>query len=104
MLGLAVGIVGGIHRSKYVADSMQENSVTRIDRDGRFLFDFFDRPATIPEARRQAGLARLGTFGIHTADDLRLLQKTLHDHPNQYRQWTPNPNGLFLPKYDYLSF
>jgi len=104
ILGLTIGIVGGLHRSKYVAESMQENSVTRIDRDGRYLFDFFDRPVTIPEARRQAGLARLRTFGVHSPDDLRLLQKTLHDDPNHYRQQTPNPNGLFLPKYDYLSF
>jgi hypothetical protein len=104
ILGLAVGIGGGIHRSTYVAESMQENCANRIDWDGRFLFDLFDRPATIPESRRQAGLARLRAFGIQSADDLRLLQRTIRQDPNQYRQQTPNPNGIFLPKYDYLAF
>jgi hypothetical protein len=104
ILGLAVGIGGGIHRSTYVAESMQQNCAARIDRDGRFLFNLFDRPATIPESRRQAGLARLKTFGIQSADDLRLLQKTLREDPNRYRQQPPNSNGLFLPKYDYLAF
>jgi hypothetical protein len=104
ILGLAVGIGGGIHRSIYVAESMQENCAKRVDWDGRFLFDLFDRPATIPESRRQAGLARLRTFGIQSADDLRSLQKTLRQDPNQYRQRKPTTNGLFLPKYDYLSF
>jgi hypothetical protein len=102
ILGLAVGIGAGIHRSTYVAESMQENCAQRIDWDGRFLFDLYDRPATIPESRRQAGLARLRAFGIQSANDLRLLQKTLRQDPTQYRQKTPN--GLFLPKYDYLSF
>jgi hypothetical protein len=104
ILGVAAGIVGGIHRSKYVAESMQENSATRIVRDGQFLFDLLDRPATIPESRRQAALARLRAFGIQSANDLQSLEKTLHRNPDQYRQQAPIANGLFLPKYDYMSF
>jgi len=104
ILGLAVGVFGGIRRSNYVAEGMHENSATRMVRDGRFLFNMFDRPATIPEPRRQAGLARLAAFGIHSADDVRSLDKTLKENPGQYRQPTSASNGLFLPKYDYLSF
>lgn len=104
ILGLAIGIVGGIRRSKYVAESMQENSATRMVRDGKFLFDMFERRPTIPEPRRQAGLVRLAAFGIRSADDVRSLEKTLKENPDQYRQPNATSNGLFLPKYDYLSF
>jgi hypothetical protein len=102
--GLAAGIIGGITRSRIVAESLQENAATRMVRDGKFLFDMFAWPPTIPEPRRQAGLARLAAFGIHSADDVRSLQKTLKENPEQYRQPTSASNGLFLPKYDYLSF
>lgn len=104
LLGLTAGIVGGIRRSKYVAESLQENSATRMVRDGKFLFDMFDYPATIPESRRQAGLARLKAFGIDSTDDVLSLDKMLKENPEQYRQTGPASNGLFLPKYDYLSF
>ncbi len=104
ILGLATGIVGGIRRSQYLAESTQENSATRMVRDGKFLFDMFERPATIPEPRRQDGLARLAGFGILSADDVRSLEKTLKENPNQYRQPGAAANGLFQPKYDYLSF
>jgi hypothetical protein len=104
ILGLAIGIAGGIRRSEYVAESMYENAATRMVRDGKFLFDMFEHPATIPASRRQAGLDRLKTFGIKSADDVRSLEKTLKASPGQYRQPSATSNGLFLPKYDYLSF
>lgn len=104
ILGLATGIIGGIQRSKYVAEETQENSATRMVRDGKFLFNMFDHPATIPDSRRQAGLARLRDFGIQSANDVRSLEKALKANPDQYRQPSATSNGLFLPKYDYLSF
>jgi hypothetical protein len=104
VLGIAVGIVAGIDRSKYVAESMEESCAVRVVRDGQFLFNLFEQPATIPESRRQAGLARLKRYGIESADDLRMLDETLDRSPEQYRQARANSNGLFLPKYKYLSF
>lgn len=104
VLGLAVGIVAGIHRSKYVAESLEEGCAARVVRDGQFLFDLFDRPVTIPASRRQAGLARLKSFGIESADDVRSLEETLNGSPHQYRQRSATLNGLFLAKYAYLSF
>jgi hypothetical protein len=104
ILGLAIGIASGIGRSKYVAESMYENAATRMVRDGKFLFDMFEHPATIPASRRQAGLDRLKAFGIKSADDVRSLEKALKANPDQYRQTSATSNVLFLPKYDYLSF
>jgi hypothetical protein len=104
ILGLSVGIVGGIRRSKYVAESLQENSAWRMVRDGKYLFDMLDHPATIPQARREAGLARLKTFGIQSADNVRSLEKVLRDKSDPQRQQAATPHGLILPKYDYLSF
>ncbi len=104
ILGLAVGIVGGIRRSKYVAESLQENSAWRMVRDGKYLFDMLDHPATIPQARREAGVARLKAFGIQSADDVRSLDKIIRDKSDPQRQQAAIPPGLILPKYDYLSF
>jgi len=104
ILCLAVGIVGGIHRSKYVAESVQENSAWRMVRDGKFLFDMFEYPPTIPPQRRAVGLARLKAFGIQSADDVKSLEKTLRQNRDQPKQQPALPNGLTLAKYDYLSF
>jgi hypothetical protein len=104
IVGLATGIVGGINRSRYVAESMYENAATRMVRDGKFLFEMFNQPATIPDSRRQAGLDRLKAFGIRSADDVRSLEKALKANPKQYRQPSATSNGLLLPKYDYLTF
>jgi hypothetical protein len=104
ILGLSVGIAGGIRRSKYVAESLQENSAWRMVRDGKYLFDMLDHPATIPQARREAGLARLKVFGIQSADNVRSLEKILRDKSDPQRQQAAIPPGLILPKYDYLSF
>jgi hypothetical protein len=104
VLGLSVGIVGGLRRSTYVAESLQQNCAVRAERDGEFLFDLFKRPATIPEERRRAGLARLSALGIRPADDVRQLKKDLKENPGRYRQNSQRHEGLFLPKYEYLSF
>ncbi len=104
ILGLGVGVVGGINRSKYVAESVQQNSAWRMVRDGKYLFDMFDHPSTIPPARREAGLARLRALGIQSADDVRALEKTLRQNRDRPGQPAAIPSGLVLPKYDYLSF
>lgn len=102
IIGIAVGIAGGIYRSNYVAQSLQEDSAVRAVRDGQFLFDLFDHPATIPPERRQNGLARLEHFGIRTAEDVKALEKNVHSHRDAIPR--QSGNGLFLSKYDYLSF
>jgi hypothetical protein len=104
ILGLSMGIAGGFRRSVYVAESLQQNCAVRAERDGEFLFDMFKRPATIPEERRRAGLARLSALGIQSADDVRGLQRDLKENPSRFRQNSANHEGLFLPKYEYLSF
>jgi hypothetical protein len=104
ILGLAVGIGGGIQRSFYVAESLHQNCGIRIARDAEFLFDLLQHRATIPEQRRKAGLARLEGFGISSSDDVRRLKRDLQQRPGSYHQNRKTGNGLFLPKYDYLSF
>jgi hypothetical protein len=114
--GLALGIGGGVRRSFYVAESLQQNCAVRAERDGEFLFDLFKQPATIPEARRQAGIARLSALGIKSRQDAKRLQLDLtpitlaeyksivasrgQDESNQEEPW----RLLFQSKYEYLSF
>ena len=114
-LGLALGIGGGVRRSFYVAESLQPNCAARAERDGEFLFELFKQPATIPEVRRQAGIARLSALGIKSRQDAKTLQEDLtpitlaeyesilasrgRDEPNkEYLRF------LFQSKYEYLSF
>ena len=104
MLGLAIGIVGGVRRSMYVAESLRENCVVRAERDGEFLFDLFDHPATIPKSRREAGLLRLARLGIKSAEDVKNLRRDLHENRTRFEQTGKDRQGLFLPKYEYLSF
>lgn len=104
IVGLLVGIGGGIRRSFYLAESLREYCAIRVVRDGEFLFDLFDRPATIPEQRRKSGLATLEAYGIRSAEDLRGLRSALQKNPSKYEQNRETGGGLFLPKYDYLSF
>ncbi|HWY50813.1 MAG TPA: hypothetical protein VNW72_04955 [Chthoniobacterales bacterium] len=103
MLGLALGIVGGVHRSMYVAESLRENCAVRAERDGEFLFDI-DHPATIPKPRREAGLVRLAGLGIKSADDVKNLRRDLKENRARFEQSGKNEQGLFLSKYEYLSF
>jgi hypothetical protein len=104
LLGTAIGIVGGVRRSSYVAEAMHENSVTRVLRDGRFVFDEYPAPVTIPAKRREAKLARLAAVGIRSRDDLDRLQNLVDEDTGPYRQNRAAKAPLFLEKYDYLSF
>lgn len=104
ILGLVVGICGGIRRSFFVAESLRQNCAVTILRDGDFLFDLLDHPATIPEQRRKAGRARLEELGIGSTGDLHRLRRDLQENPVTYRQNRTTGKGIFLPKYDYLSF
>ena len=104
VLGLTAGIGGGVRRSFYVAESLQENCAARTERDGEFLFDLFKQPATIPEQRRQAGLARLSALGIKSGEDVKNLRRDLKENPGRYERNRKDRQVLFRPKYDYLSF
>ncbi len=104
ILGLVIGIGGGIQRSYYVAESLRQNCAVTILRDGEFLFDLLEHPVTIPEQRRKAGLARLEGLEIGSSADLGRLKSDLQNDPSSYRQNRQTGNGIFLPKYDYLSF
>lgn len=103
-LGLALGFVGGVHRSMYVAESLRQNCAVRAERDGEFLFDILDHPATIPKSRREAGLLRLAGLGIKSAEDVRNLRRDLRENRSRFEQTPKDRQGLFLPKYEYLSF
>src|SRR5262249_31799498 len=104
ILGLVIGIGGGLRRSCDVAESLRPNCAARVLRDGEFLFQLLDHPATIPEQRSTSGLARLEIFGIRSATDLTRLKANLQSNRASYRQNIPTENSLFLSKYDYLSF
>lgn len=104
MLGLAVGIGGGVRRSLYVAESLQQNCAVRAERDGEFLFNLFKQPATIPEERRQAGLARLSALGIKSGEDVKNLRQDLKENPGRYQGNGTDRQALFRSKYEYLSF
>jgi hypothetical protein len=102
-LGLLIGITGGIRRSFEVAESLRPNCAVRILRDSELLLDL-NHPATIPEQRRKAGLARLESFGISSVDDVNRLKSDLQTSPASFRQNRQTGNGILLSKYDYLSF
>jgi hypothetical protein len=104
ILGLVIGIGGGLRRSCDVAESLRPNCAARILRDGEFLFQLLDHPATIPEQRRTSGRARLEGLGISSAADLTRLKRDLQDNPASYQRNRRTENGVFVPKYDYLSF
>jgi len=103
-LGLALGFVGGVRRSMYVAESLRQNCAVRAERDGEFLFDILDHPATIPKSRREAGLLRLAGLGIKSAEDVRNLRRDLRENRSRFEQTPKDRQGLFLSKYEYLSF
>jgi hypothetical protein len=98
--GVAIGVAGGVRRSREVADSLHENCASKVLRDGQLLFD---GGATIPRARRRAGLARLAELGIRSRDDLESLARDMH-HPREYFRRQASHAPLFLPRHDYLSF
>ena len=99
LLGLGIGITAGIRRSIYVAQSLNENSVTMAIANGGVVFDMFPHRETIPEARRQAVLEHLGTLGIHSRDDVtQLLQRKNSGVLDSVAA------PLFVAKYGYQSW
>ncbi len=104
LLGLALGVAGGVRRSFYVAESLQQNCAVRAERDGEFLFNLLEQPATIPEKRRQAGLARLSALGIKSGEDMKNLRQDLKENPGRYQGNATDRQALFRSKYKYLSF
>jgi hypothetical protein len=104
LLGMTIGVAGGVRRSLYVAEALHEHSVTRVLRDGQFLFDTFSTPVTVPAGRRQEKLARLAGFGIRSRADLERLENLLDDDKSPYAARRTERLPLFLEKYDYLSF
>jgi len=103
-LGLALGVAGGVRRSFYVAESLQQNCAVRAERDGEFLFNLLEQPATIPEKRRQAGLARLSGLGIKSGEDVKNLRQDLKENPGRYQGNGTDRQALFRSTYEYLSF
>ena len=104
ILGLAVGIAGGIRRSMYVAESLHQNCVPRVEEDAVLIFNLRERYATVPEERREAGRTRLAALGIYNTRDLLRLDKDSREHPERYERNRQTREALFLPKYDYLSY
>jgi len=103
-LSLALGVAGGVRRSFYVAESLQQNCAVRAERDGEFLFNLLEQPATIPERRRRAGLARLSALGIKSGEDVKNLRQDLKENPGRYQGNATDRQALFRSKYEYLSF
>jgi hypothetical protein len=104
ILGLALGIVGGIRRSMYVAESLHPNCVERVEDDAVCIFNLREEYATVPEERREAGRTRFAALGIYNIKDLWGLAQDSGKHPERYARNTKTPEALFLPKYDYLSY
>ncbi len=104
LLGLGLGVAGGVRRSFYVAESLQQNCAVRAERDGEFLFNLLEQPATIPERRRRAGLARLSALGIKSGEDVKNLRQDLKENPGRYQGNGTDRQALFRSKYEYLSF
>jgi len=104
MVGLALGIGAGVRRSFYVSESLQQNCAARAERDGEFVFDLYKRPATIPEERRQAAIARLSALGIKSGEDVKNLKRDLKENPGRYPRNGEDRQVLFRSKYEYLSF
>jgi hypothetical protein len=104
LLGIVLGVGGGLRRSLHVAEALHENSVTKVIRDGYFLFNLYPKSATIPAERRDAGLARLAALGIQSRQDLQRLQRAVEESPHQFIRNRDTMSALFLHKYDYLSF
>lgn len=101
MIVLVCGLVAGVRRSAYVAQSLDVRCSVRVIRDGYMLFDMYPKPATVPPPRQNAGVARLASFGIHSARDVKQLQSDVIGSRPEWRNRHPS---LFTAKYDYLSF
>src|SRR5205807_7810277 len=103
-LGLAVGIAGGLRRSMYVAESLHQNCIPRVEDDAQCIFNLRERYATVPEERREAGRTRFAALGIYNTTDLWRLNKDSTEQPERYERNRQTRKALFLPKYDYLDY
>ena len=104
VLGLAVGTGGGIRRSIYVAEALDDNSVIRVLRDGEFLLGSHSELATIPDTLRRTKMARFADLGIRSRDDLAQLEYRLAEDPDPFKQRRETRSPLFLEKYNYFSY
>jgi len=104
IFGLTIGIGGGIHRSTYVAEALDENSVLRVELDAEFIFNMGDPHVTIPEQRNEAVRDRLRSVGIFNLTDVSRLADDLSQNRGVYERNRQTRAGLFLPKYEYLSY
>src|SRR5262245_46120493 len=103
VLWIGIGVGAGVRHSPIVAEAIRENSAIKVMRDGRFLLDTYSRPATVPAARREAGLARLAALGIRSRADLKKLEQDIDQRPEVFRENRETRAALFLAPYDYSS-
>ena len=99
LIGLALGITAGVRRSFYVAEALDQNAVGMVFRNGHFLFDLYEKPATIPESRRRATLEHLNVLGIRSREDvIRLEEWRAESDPPILKP------PMFYERYDYEAF
>jgi hypothetical protein len=103
-LGLIIGIGGGLRRSVYVAESLHENCALKILFDATFIFDFTERPTTVPEKRKETARSRLAAVGIVTKEDIQRVYQNCAQNDAQYVQNRESRAAPFLPKYAYGSY
>lgn len=104
LFGLTIGISGGIRRSTYVAEALDENCVLRVEHDAEFIFNMGDPHVTVPEQRNEVGRDRLRSLGIFNLTDLSRLADDLSENPELYERNRQTRAPLFLPKYQFLSY
>jgi hypothetical protein len=88
----------------YVAESLHENCVVRVEDDADFIFNMDNRHVTIPEQRTEAGRDRLRALGIYNVRDLLRLIEDSKENPGPYERNRNTRGALFVSKYDYLSY
>jgi hypothetical protein len=103
-LGLGAGVIGGVRRSNYVAESLHPNCIPRIAVDAILVFNLRERYVPVPEERREAARSRFATLGIYNVPDLYRLYTESIEHPERYERDNQQTRTLFVPKYDYLSY
>ena len=62
---LATGLCGGFVMSRIYAENFHPDSLRTIWWNGRYVYGKYSAKANIPEARREAMIARLAAAGIH---------------------------------------
>jgi hypothetical protein len=102
-LGMIIGITGGLRRSWYVAEFLNQNCAFRMLLDAKLVFGLYDGPTSVPEKRRAAARARFAAAGIITIEDLQRLYKRSVERDPEYIQNRQTRTAPFLPKYEYGS-